>query len=220
MKDGRSELFPLLVIIGGLLTVCLVGVLWMLLTGPDEEMPRTRATTGTGSWIDQEPLGEVPAFRFASAHGGEVQNADLAGKIWVLDFMYTSCPTICPAMASTLKSLQDRLAGIENLRLVSVTVDPANDTPEALRRWAETVGADPKRWHFLRGTAEEVHRFALEGFGLGDPDDPVVGHSLRFALIDGEGRIRGLYHGFGATATDDVASLEADVRELARRAGR
>jgi cytochrome oxidase Cu insertion factor (SCO1/SenC/PrrC family) len=164
-------------------------------------------------------LGEVPGFSLTNRDGRTVTLADLAGRPWVADFIFTRCPASCPMMTARMARLGRELPE-GAARLVSFTVDPAHDTPEALARYAAAFEG-PADWLFLTGGAEELHRLSREGFKLAvDPAPPPdmagaepILHSTRFVLVDGEARIRGYYDAF------DEESMKALERDLAALGG-
>lgn len=176
--------------------------------------------------------GPVPDFRLTNQDGSRVSLADLRGKVWLANFIYTECTETCPLQSLQVHRLQEEFAGSRELRFVSITVDPKHDTPEVLRRYAERHGADPERWLFLTGPKPVIHALAKDGFRLGVSDaSPTSGgsgwplapgpafashgsgglilHSSRFILVDRQARIRA-YH-----RTDDPDSL-ARLRENLR----
>lgn len=146
----------LVVLVGGGLLVFYGYERLLSLLGPD--LPR---------------LGEVPAFTLVERSGHPVTRADLLGKVWIANFIYTRCPSECPLMSHAMARLQDTFAAERDVRLVSMTVDPAYDTPEVLARYAQRFAAHPQRWLFLTGEKATLSRLAREGFHLGavDPHD-------------------------------------------------
>jgi protein SCO1/2 len=138
-----------------------------------------------GSLIRQEPLaplwpgassarlpvyGSVPDFTLIDQRGRPLGKADLAGKIWVANFIFTNCPNECPLMTAEMAKLQADLADVPELRLVSITVDPQHDTPPILSQYAARFQAEPERWFFLTGDKGTIYRLAREGFRLGVVD--------------------------------------------------
>ena len=179
--------------------------------------------TGTS---DERPLegiqrfGAVPEFTFVERSGREFRLADLREKVWVLDFIYTHCPDTCPIQSAQMKSLQDEFAPEKDLRFVSITVDPARDTPAALSEYAGRFSADRERWLFLTGDKDAIYALAQEGFHLAVAELPLASrepaaathaHSPRFVLIDRKAQIRGYYQ---ATDKPALARLRRDLRKL------
>ena len=118
-------------------------------------------------------FGEVPNFVLIERSGQQVTRADLLGKVWIVNFIFTRCAEECPLMSGHMARLQDALATASDVRLVSITVDPEHDTPEVLARYAERFAARPQRWWFLTGDKAAIYRLVREGFHLGlvDPTD-------------------------------------------------
>jgi len=170
-----------------------------------------------------EPLpvyGKLPAFSLVNRDGRTIRLEDLAGAPWVADFIFTRCPASCPMMSSRMARLDRNLPRDLDVLLVSISVDPAYDTPEVLERYAKKFEA-PDRWLFLTGEREDVRRLSIEGFKLGLDMDPPPGmagpepilHSTRFVLVDGEGQIRGYYEAFDEASTE---KLRSDLLRLAK----
>ena len=153
---------------------------------------------------------KLPDFSLLERGGRTVRLADLLGKVWVADFIFTRCPGPCPGLSLQMKRLADLLP--EEMRFVSVSVDPAFDTPEVLTTYADSYGADAKRWLFLTGEKKAVYSLIREGFALTVAEEGEgVLHDLRFVLVDRAGRMRGWYMGNEA---DDIERLEEDARRL------
>ncbi len=182
--------------------------------------PAARPRQGAGEERPLEGLGtfgEVPEFSLVERSGREIRLADLAGRVWIADFIYTLCTDTCPVQTAEMKSLQDKFAGERDLRFVSITVDPKRDTPAALVRYASRFGADSARWLFLTGEENAIYRLAQEGFHLAAAEIPTPKrdgsgatplHSPRFVLVDRRGEIRGYYTG---TDKDALARLGRDA---------
>lgn len=167
-------------------------------------------------------LGEVPEFTLRSSSHAEVDAASLRGAPWVADFIFTSCPGTCPTMSAQMARLQRGLEerGLADVRSVSISVDPATDSPEVLHEYAKRFGADAERWLFLTGERSELHSLIKNGFKLAvaerSPEENTDGeglitHSDRFVLVDGTGNLRGYYHG---TDPADVDRLLVDIETL------
>ena len=161
--------------------------------------------------------GSVPDFELTERSGRAVRLADLKGHIWVANFIFTSCAGPCPMLSQQMSGFQTSLAPARDIRMVSFSVDPERDTPAVLTEYAARYRADRERWLFLTGDRKTVYRLIREGFRLTVKDEPEddgqIIHSLRFALVDREGRVRGYYNG------DDPQSLRGllpDVDRLLR----
>lgn len=159
-------------------------------------------------------LGDVPEFSFPEASGSVVSRESLLGRVWVADFVFTSCGGTCPVMSANMGELHRRIGldpGLrDRVRFVSFSLDPERDTPDALESHAARFQADRSRWFFARGEFEAIQKFALEGFKLGvhegvaDSVEPIV-HSQSFVLIDAEGRIRGYFDGTNGAVMNKLA---------------
>lgn len=161
----------------------------------------------------------VPPFAFTNLDGREFSHRNVNGRVRVVDYFFTHCPTICPVMSSQLVRLQAQMrsAGItaEDVVILSHTVDPTRDDPARLASYAERIGADTTQWKFLTGPEADLYDMARHGYYLTAlPSDTAAGgffHSDTFALIDGQGRIRGYYDG---TATEEVDQLLEHLKQL------
>ena len=169
-------------------------------------------------------LGTVPPFSLTERSGKTITATDLAGRVWVADFIFTRCGGMCPGLTTTLAALLRRLdaAGVPNVTAVSFTVDPTRDDPPTLQRYAERFGADARRWLFLTGERAAVEGLVRDGFRLAIAELPPgerenapepITHSDRFVLVDADLNIRGYYH---ATEADAVDRLERDLVRLVR----
>jgi len=163
-------------------------------------------------------LGQVPPFTLTDQGGRPVSREDLAGRIWIANFIFTRCAGQCPAMSAEMAWLSDALHAHPAVRLVSFTVDPEWDTPPVLAAYAARYQARPERWAFVTGDHATITRLCRDGFrlavaeGEGTPEEPIT-HSVRVVLIDGGGSIRGYYD-----STDPAYRVELlrDVRRLLR----
>ena len=160
--------------------------------------------------------GAVPPFQLTNQDGRSFGSADLANKIWIADFIFTSCPGPCPLISSRMSELQKPLESTD-VHLVSFTVDPDKDTPQVLHNYAERMRAQPGRWDFLTGNKSAIYDLSAKGFKLGVADGSdemgIPVHSTRIVLVDRRGQIRGYYD---ATAADAVTKVIADTRHLLR----
>lgn len=162
----------------------------------------------------------VPMFRFTNEEGEEVTRSDWADGITVVNFIFTRCTGPCPLMTSRMVELQQALdkAEAQNVKLVTVTVDPEYDTPEVLKAYAESVRADPARWSFYTGAAGDVEEFVVQGMlqPLAEEPDGMPAHSTRFVVVDPNGKIRAFRDGENP---EMVKGLLLDIGSLMREFG-
>jgi protein SCO1 len=157
--------------------------------------------------------GSVPEFTLMNQDGKNFGSADLRGKIWIADFVYSTCPGPCPMISSRMSELQKPLEKTD-VHLVSFSVDPMKDTPEVLRGYAEKLHAEAGRWDFLTGPQSTIYNLSRDGFKLAVGEEKGVPiHSTRMILVDRNGAIRGYYD---AVEPDAVTKLVADTTHLLR----
>jgi len=144
------------------------------------------------SFDPMPPLGVVPDFSFTTQEGKTFTRADMLGKVWIADFIFTRCAGPCPVMTSRLAEISRGLNKAKDVNLLSVSVDPEHDTPEVLAEYASRMNADPSRWIFLTGPKREIDDFSRKGMfqPLAYDQKGVPTHSTRFLVIDREGWIR------------------------------
>jgi protein SCO1 len=159
-------------------------------------------------------LAQLPDFSLVERTGQKLGLADLRGKVWITDFIFTRCPGPCPRMSSRMAFLQSNLRD-EGLRLVSISVDPEFDTQEVLAKYAARYQAEEGRWFFLTGDKTAIHQLAKSGFLVGGVDDVTL-HTIRFVLVDRQGRVRGYY---SSNDEDELRKLQNDARALLRETG-
>ena len=158
--------------------------------------------------------GLVPWFQLIDQNGAPFGSPQLLGKIWIADFVYSTCPGPCPMISSRMSELQKPLRDTD-VKLVSFSVDPRHDTPSVLRDYAAKLNAQPGRWYFLTGDKDTIYGLSRNGFKLAAEEGEAAGpiHSTRMVLVDRNGTIRGYYD---ATDADAVTRLLADVAHLRR----
>lgn len=158
--------------------------------------------------VELEPLFETPDFSLQDCSGSTISKEDLAGSIWVVDFIFTRCGGPCPLMTQRMRSLQKSLArqGLLSapspVKLVSISVDPAYDTPEVLKEYGESWEVDLNSWLFLTGPPERTLELIRDGFkiaatGQGASSSnqmPSIIHSTNFLLVDQRGWVRSIFH--------------------------
>jgi len=155
---------------------------------------------------------DVPEFQLTSQDGQPFDSKVLAGKIWVADFIYTTCPGPCPRMTSQMHEIQNSIIKMPDVKLVSFTVDPARDTPPVLAAYAKAHAASPEHWYFLTGPPETLQKLDRDVFKLGNVD-ATLEHSTRFVLIDRSSKIRGYYD---TSEIRTIPRLIEDIYALAR----
>jgi len=159
-------------------------------------------------------FGIVPPFQLIDQNGQAFGSRELLGKIWIADFIYTTCPGPCPMISSRMSEMQKPLEKTD-VQLVSFSVDPEKDTPEVLRSYAEKLHARDERWKFLTGDRTIIYNLSQNGFKLAATNDAsgIPLHSSRLILVDRSGVIRGYYD---ATSPDAVTKVLADASHLHR----
>ena len=157
-------------------------------------------------------FGDIPQFELVAQNGQPFHSQVLAGKIWVADFIYTTCPGPCPRMTSQMHEVQKAILNMPDVKLVSFTVDPARDTPQVLSEYAKVHGASAEHWYFLTGPAATLQKLDRDTFKLGNIG-PTLEHSTRFVLVDRQARIRGYYDTSESRA---IPKLIENIYELAK----
>ncbi len=174
----------------------------------------------------------IPPFTLTERSGRTITNQDLSGKIWVADFVYTTCPGPCPLVTASMAKIQKATEHDQRVQLVTFTVDPENDTvpvlaayaskfgadpktdtPDVLAKYADKFGADPNRWWFLTGPEKPLYHLIQDGFyqvvedNRGQPLQEgqfTVTHSTKMVLVDGDGVMRGFYDGVGPDGRSEL----------------
>ena len=163
---------------------------------------------------------DAPAFSLTDQAGRPFKGEDLRGKVWVADFIFTTCPGACPKMTMRMAGLQQAVPD-RDVHFVSFTVDPERDTPEVLTQYARNYEADFARWHFLTGDKAAVFEAAAGMKVTAAPAGsfgPEIVHAEKFLLVDGAGKVRGIYD---SNDEQEMKKLTADAAALAdRQAGR
>lgn len=137
----------------------------------------------------------LPSFSLRDQDGAVVSDRDLRGKVSIVNFIFTRCPTICPKLTAQMSDMVKSTGDVEGLAFVSISVDPENDPPPVLRAYGERHGADFARWRFLTGDQKALEDTVVRGFkmALGRDDTGAIVHAERFVLVDRDARIRGYY---------------------------
>jgi len=170
-------------------------------------------------------INKVPDFSFTDQNGKTITNETYIGKVYVLEFFFTTCPSICPIMNQNMLKLQSEFYGNPNFGIASITIDPMHDTPQILKKYAEEYGIIHPNWHLLTGEKEIIYKLSNDGFKLySAQDDKAEGgfeHSGLFALIDKEGNIRSRKDEFGnpkiyynGLEDSEIKMLKEDIKKL------
>lgn len=145
---------------------------------------------------DQERT-TVPDFSFTNQNGETITNKNYEGKVYVAEFFYSTCPSICPIMNRNMVKVQNEFYGNPDFGIASITINPQEDTPQVLKEYADRYQVTNPNWHMLTGDKEAIYKLANEGFhiyaGESLDSDEAFEHSGLFALIDQDGHIRSRY---------------------------
>jgi protein SCO1/2 len=174
---------------------------------------------------DLVEIGPVPAFELTDQNDKKISDKDYLGKVYVVEFFFSTCPTICPKMNQSMLQLQDEFYGNPNFGLASITIDPEHDSAALLKEHANLLGVKHYNWHFLTGNKKYIYNLANKGFNLyaGENNKAAGGfeHSGLFALVDKEGKIRCrkdaqgnpiLY--YDGLETSGVEAIKEDIKKL------
>ncbi len=141
-----------------------------------------------------QKMGVAPSFKLTDQNGKTISNEDYKGKVYVLEFFFSKCPSICPIMNKNMIDIQNQFFGNPNFGIASITIDPAHDTSQVLKEHADLLGVKSTNWHFLTGDKDYIYDLANKGFNIFVGENSKVSggfeHSGLFALIDKNGNIR------------------------------
>ncbi|WP_426667886.1 SCO family protein [Mucilaginibacter sp. McL0603] len=158
---------------------------------------------------------QVPDFSFTDQDSSAINNRFVKRKVWVVHFFFTSCPSICPKMIANLKLVQDAYGKDDQLKMLSLTVDPKYDTPSRLKWYAGRKGINTRQWAFATGSKKDLYGFARKALFIdatdGDGGEGDFIHSDKLVLIDRDLHIRGYYDG---TDKGDIVQLIKDIKKL------
>ena len=213
--NPQARRFDFLIWIGVVITLLILLLAYLL------AQLRLRETIGRPLPI----LGQVQDFRLTNQVGQVVTLADLRGRVWVADIIFTRCAGPCPRMTRQIREIQQALPATSTAKLVTLTTDADFDTPPVLKAYADKFGADPKRWMFLTGDKRQVANLAIDSLKLTAvekkpeerlaPEDLFV-HSTIFVVVDKLGRLRGVFEtdGEGVSPMKARALILAAVKRL------
>ncbi len=186
-----------------------------------DTLPYYQDASFTPHWLapgseELQGFHQIPDFQFTNQEGQAVSRQTFAGKIYVTDFFFTTCPGICPKMTSNMSILQESFLDDADVLFLSHSVTPGEDSVPVLLDYAERNGVVNGKWHLLTGSREEIYRmgrkayFVEEDLGTNQEPDAFL-HTENFVLIDPQGYIRGIYNGLNQSS---IAQLDADIRTL------
>lgn len=202
-----------------------ISLLLVLFSCQEEEKPRALPYFGNYDILTYDNNGikevdtvypKIPHFEFLNQDSLRVTNASFKGKVWIANFFFTSCPSICPPMMAQMKRLHKKTEDVaSNLQFISFSIDPNHDQPGILRAYIKNNGIDTKNWSLLTGDEQKTHYLGVHHFMVHAKKDPMAAggfaHSDGMVLVDKEGYVRGIYLG---TQTDQVDQLNKDLRKL------
>lgn len=207
----KQKIIPFVVLIG-----CVVGVTFFIskLRGGDKTLEEKGLVV----------VGKAPKFSFTNQNGETITDQTYRGKVYVVDFFFTTCPTICPVMTANMTLVQNAFPD-NSIGIASFSINPETDTPQVLKAYAEQKGVTNPNWHFLTGDEDEIYKLSNEGFniyaGKGNAEEGGFEHSGLFALIDQNGNIvcrkndKGqpiiYYQGLD---NKEIANLVEDIKKL------
>jgi protein SCO1/2 len=176
----------------------------------------TRVVPGFGD-VQLPVLSYVKSFSFPNQEGKLITEKDVAGKVYVAEYFFTTCKGICPKMNTNMKKVYQEFAGEPDFRILSYTVDPETDTVARMKKYADSLGADPARWWFLTGKKDSLYNLARVGYLLDDPKNNEGNireqfiHTQFLALVDKSGRVRKIYD---SLKKEELDELGKDIKTL------
>ena len=162
-------------------------------------------------------LSYVPRFSFSDQEGKVITEKDLRGKVYVAEYFFTTCRGICPKLNNNMKRVARDYANEPDFRILSYTVDPETDSVGRMKRYSDSLGADPREWYFLTGRKDSLYHLARTGYLLDDPKNNATNiqeqflHTQLMALVDKSGRVRKIYDGLKKEELDE---MEKDISTL------
>lgn len=176
---------------------------------------------------DLVAIGPVPAFELINQDNRTISNTSFLGKVYVVEFFFSTCPTICPKMNKNMVAIQNKFFGNPNFGIASITINPEFDTPKVLKEHAEIIGVKSSNWHLLSGNKDKIFELANKGFNVYVGENSKVSggfeHSGLFALIDKKGTIRCRKDNFGnpilyydGLEAKGISELQQDIAKLLR----
>ena len=169
-------------------------------------------SSGTNNFIKLAIIGDenhkIPSYKFVNQNSDTIDNSHYDDHIYIADFFFTRCPTICPVMTYNMKYIQKELSIYPNIKFLSHTVDPENDTPEVLKDYIKSMRINDSNWNFVTGNKDSIYKIANSYFAHASKDSTQPGgfsHSGQFIVVDKEGRVRSGYTNFVCSECGDVS---------------
>lgn len=171
-----------------------------------------------GQTITDTVYQTIPAFKFVNQYGDSISNKNFEGKIYVADFFFTSCPSICPIMQRNMLNIYNAYKDTADVRILSFTIDPKYDSVKVLKKYADKLGISGNMWWLVQGKKDETYSLAEKNYLVAVRKDSTVAggyvHQGYFVLVDKKSRIRGAYDGTNITQVnqliDDIKTLKAE----------
>lgn len=196
-KKGLTYLVFFVVLVGGFY--------WAMITFTDFEK------------VKLPVLNTVQPFSFVRQDSTVVSQKDLGNRVYVAEYFFTTCKGICPKMNKNMQVVYEKYKNNPDFLILSHTVNPENDSVPVLKKYADSLGANANNWWFLYGSKTDLYKSARESYLLDDPQNSSKNieeqflHTQFFALVDRQGRVRGIYDGI---KKDEVDQLMIDIDEL------
>lgn len=166
-----------------------------------------------------EPIGRVLPFSFTDQDGKSFTEKDVAGKVFVAEYFFTTCKSICPRMNGNMKKVFEQFRNQKDFLILSHTCDPETDSASRLKMYADSLGADTRQWIFLTGRKDSLYHQARYSYKIDDPNNNLTSieqdflHSQFFALVDKKGRVKKIYDGLKQS---EVEEMTEDIKKLLR----
>jgi protein SCO1/2 len=176
---------------------------------------KTTTKTINGEQVIDTIYHQIPDFKFVNQDSLWISQEDFKDKIYIVDFFFTSCPTICPIMKTQMLRLHEHFKGNPAIKILSHTIDPYHDTVGVLKDYATRLEVDTKQWNFVTGEKDKIYEIAAKGYFVSAKEDKNEAggfiHSGAFVLVDKNRRVRGYYDG---TKAEKVDLLMQDIELL------
>jgi protein SCO1 len=196
-------------------------ILVVLISCSDKQLPFYNSSEFTPEWISKNDpkfnsIHTINNFKLTNQDGETVSSSDLKNNIYVADFFFTSCTSICPIMTNNMKKIYEKFSNEDKVKILSFTVDPETDDVKKLKEYSDKLGVNNDRWNFLTGSKKDIYTVARKSFFADDDTGLPVGesdfiHTEKFILVDNKNRIRGVYNG---TTDEEISRLEEDINIL------